>query len=199
MRIGVTAGNQVRRSVRMAEQGDMLIPVYVIGFILGGIFLLAVAQRVPHPGTRMVLRAVAIFSGPLFFIVVFSFSGWEREKAYEMEWITGRSTEEYLGLDKSLAKTQEDLVVLKRNIGNNNECYDGFASGPLARYLESLPTHRVTARYTVIYDFYKPRTYRIEKIGDFGHNPGAVGDIGIGMLVGGERVFHNSLESCLAW
>jgi hypothetical protein len=183
----------------MAEQGDMLIPVYIIGFILGGIFLLAVAQRVPHPGTRMALRAVAIFSGPLFFIVVFSFSGWEREKTYEVQWLTGRSTEEYLGHDKSLAKTQEDLVVLRRNIGNNNECYDGFASGPLARYLESLPTHSVKVRYAVTYDFYEPRTYRIEKIGDFGHGPGAVGDIGIGMLVGGERVFRKSLESCLPW
>ena len=89
----------------MGEQGGMLIPVYIVGFIFGGIFLFAVAQRVPHKGTRKGLRAVAIFSGPLFFFVVFSFSGWEREKAYEMEWITGTSTEEYLGHDKSLAKT----------------------------------------------------------------------------------------------
>jgi hypothetical protein len=182
----------------MGEQGDMLIPVYIVGFIFGGIFLLAVAQRVPHKGTRKSLRAVATFSGPLFFIVVFSFSGWEREKAYEMEWITGRSTEEYLGHDKSLAKTQDDLVVLKRSIRNDNECYDGFDSGLLARYLESLPTHGVKVRYKVTYDFYEPRTYRIESIGDFGHDP-STHEIGIGMLVGGERVFHNSLESCLPW
>ena len=182
----------------MGEQGDMLIPVYIVGFIFGGIFLFAVAQRVPHKGTRKGLRAVAIFSGPLFFIVVFSFSGWEREKAYEMEWITGTSTEEYLGHDKSLAKTQDDLVVLKRNIGNDNECYDAFDSGLLARYLESLPTHSVKVRYRVTYDFYEPRTYRIDRIGDFGHDP-STHEIGIGMLVGGERVFHNSLESCLPW
>jgi len=127
------------------------------------------------------------------------FSGWVREKTYEEDWLIGRLAEEYVGYDKSFAKTQEDIVVLKRKIGRDSECYDAFASSPLARYLETLPTHGVKVRYRVVYDFYEPRTYQIERIGDFPGEAASLGNLGIGVLVGAERVRHNTLEPCFAW
>ena len=114
----------------------MLIPVYIVGFILGGLFLFAIAQRTPNRTARKWLRAIGILSGPIFFLAVAIFSGWERERTYEMQWLTGARAGEYLGFDKYgtyVRPKQEDLVVLKRKIGEDLECYDSFASGALPR------------------------------------------------------------------
>jgi hypothetical protein len=48
----------------------MLIPVYIVGFIFGGLFLFAISQRIAHRGTQIVLRVIAVFAGPVFFLVV---------------------------------------------------------------------------------------------------------------------------------
>ena len=185
----------------------MLIPVYIVGFILAGLVLFAIAQRIPNRTAKTWLRAIAILTGPVFFLAVAIFSSWERERTYEMEWLIGRPAAEYLGSDKyddrsasnfpvtNPVKKQEDLVVLKRNIGNNRECYDAFASDALAHYLESLPAGRVRVRYRLIYDFYLPRTYMIESIGEFGRLQGS----GIGMIVGGKRDFQGAMNSCFSW
>jgi len=186
----------------------MLIPVYIVGFILGGLVLFAIAQRVPNRIVKIWLRAIGIFAGPVFFLAMAIFSSWERERTYEMEWLIGRPAVEYLGSDKydnygasnfpvtnPVTKEQEDFVVLKRNIGNNRECYDAFASNALAHYLESLPAGRLKVRYRLIYDFYLPRTYMIESIGDFGHLQGS----GIGLIVGGKKDFQDAMNSCFSW
>lgn len=186
----------------------MLIPVYIVGFILGGLVLFAIAQRVPNRIAKIWLRAIGIVAGPLFFLAVAIFSSWERERTYEMEWLIGRPAVEYLGIKKfdnytnnlpvtnPVAKKQEDLVVLKRNIGNNRECYVGFASDALEHYLEGLPSSRVKVRYRLIYDLYLPRTYMRESIGDFGTPRGRIED---GLIVDGKKDFQDAMKSCFSW
>ena len=53
--------------------------------------------------------------------------------------------------------------MLKRNIGSNRVCFSSLKSKELAHYVESVPTHTVKAQYTVIYDFYQIRTFRLEE------------------------------------
>ena len=185
----------------------MLIPVYIVGFILGGLILFAIAQRIPNRIAKIWLRAIGILAGPLFFIAVAIFSSWDRERTYEMEWVIGGPAVEYLGfnIDKyannfpiaNLApRKHEDVVVLKRNIGNNRVCYSGFASDALEHYLEGLPSSRVKVRYRVVYDFYLPRTYMLESIGDFGLPRGNIED---GLIVDGKRDFQDAMNSCFSW
>jgi hypothetical protein len=76
-----------------ADEGDMLIPVYIVGFILVGLLCFAFAQRVPYRPVRICLRTVAIIAGPVFFLSVAIFSGWVREKTYEEDWLIGRLVE----------------------------------------------------------------------------------------------------------
>lgn len=186
----------------------MLVPVYIVGFILGGLVLFAIAQRVPNRIAKTWLRAIGILAGPLFFLAMAIFSSWERERTYEMEWLKGGPALEYLGFKKydnyannfpatnSVTRKHEDLVVLKRHIGNNRECYSGFASDALEHYLEGLPSSRVKVRYRLIYDFYLPRTYMVESIGDFGTPRGGFED---GLIVDGKRDFQNAMRSCFSW
>src|SRR5256885_8005330 len=186
----------------------MLIPVYIVGFILGGLVLFAIAQRIPNRIAKTCLRATGILAGPVFFLVMAIFSSWERERTYEMEWLIGGPAVEYLGIKKydnytnnfpltnPVARKQEVLVVLKRNIGNNRECYSGFASDALEHYLEGLPSSRVKVRYRLIYDFYLPRSYMLESIGDFGRPQGGIED---GLIVDGKRDFRNAMRSCFSW
>jgi len=190
----------------------MLIPVYIAGFILGGLILFAIARQIPNRGAKVCLRAIAVFSGPVFFLVVAIFSGWQREKTYEMEWLVGKPAAAYLGFENSdghlansaiaigpVTKKEEEIVVLKRNIGANRECFDSFASNALAHYLESLPTDRVQVRYLVTYDFYAPRGYRVETIGEFGHEPAEQSEILMGALGGGTKSSQASKEPCFTW
>jgi len=190
----------------------MLIPVYIVGFILGGLILFAIARRVPNRRAKIGLRAIGVLAGPLFFLVVTLFSGWRREKTYEMKWLVGRPAAAYLGLDNSeshlansalvispVTKKEEEVVVLKRNIGENQECFDSFASSALAHYLASLPTDRVQVRYMVTYDFYATRGYRVETIAEFGNVPAEQREILMGGLGGGTRKFQGSNEPCFAW
>lgn len=188
----------------------MLIPVYIVGFILGGLVCFAIAQRVPNRPVKICLRTIGVVAGPVFFLVVAIFSGWEREKTYEVEWLVGRPAAEYLGYHKSdmdnlsatnpvTGKKREELVVLKRNVDNNYDCYTTFTSSALAEYLEGLPTHSVKVQYKVTYDFYVARGYRVESVGDFGRTPATQREISIGGLGGGIRVFGDSRESCFPW
>ena len=186
----------------------MLIPVYIVGFILGGLVLFAIAQRIPNRTAKIWLRALGILAGPLFFLAVAIFSSWERERTYDMEWLIGGPAVEYLAFKKydsyandfpavnPATRKHEDLVVLKRNIGNNRVCYSGFTSDALAHYLEGLPAGHVKVRYRLIYDFYLPRTYAVESIGDFGHPEGGIED---GLIVDGKRDFPNAMRSCFSW
>lgn len=186
----------------------MLIPVYIVGFILGGLVLFAIAQRVPNRIAKKWLRAIGVLAGPVFFLVVAIFSSWERERTYEMEWLIGGPAVEYLGIKKydnyansfpvtnPAARKHEDLVVLKRNVGNNRVCYSGFASDALEHYLEGLPSSRVKVRYRLIYDFYLPRTYMVESIGDFGFPRGGIED---GLIVDGKKDFQDAMNSCFSW
>jgi hypothetical protein len=186
----------------------MLIPVYIVGFIFGGLVLFAIAQRIPNRIAKIGLRAIGILAGPVFFLAMAIFSSWERERTYEMEWLIGGPAVEYIGFKKydeyannlpvtnSVTRKREDLVVLKRNIGNSPVCYSGFASDALKLYLEGLPTGHVKVRYRIIYDFYLPRTYVLESIGDFGRPQGGIED---GLIVAGKRDFQNAMRSCFSW
>jgi hypothetical protein len=54
-------------------------------------------------------------------------------------------------------------------------------SKELAHYLEGLPTHTVKVKYTVIYDFYEFRSFRLESVGDFPHDQMKMGSGGGGL------------------
>src|SRR5438876_3682226 len=179
----------------------MLIPVYIFGFVFAGLVLFAIAQRIPNRLARIWLRTIAVAAGPIFFLVVVIFSGWEREKTYEMEWLTGIRAAEYLSYGRPVVGDHPDIVLLKRDIGNNHECYDGFNSPELAHYLESLPNHSVKVRYKIIYDFYQPRGSNIESIGDYGHETADRVRIPSVWIAGGEKLRINSKvkEKCFAW
>ena len=146
----------------------MLIPVYIVGFILGGLLCFAIAQRVSNPQLRICLRTIGVLAGPIFFLIVAIFSSQEREKTYEMGWLTGKPAAEYY---TQIYKADVDppnpeaIVMLKRSIGNNRMCFSSLKSKELAFYLESLPAHTVKVQYTVINDFYRIRTFRLEGVG----------------------------------
>jgi hypothetical protein len=65
-----------------AEEDDVLIPVYIVGFIFGGLLCFAIAQRVPDRPVKVCLRTIGVVAGPVFFLVVAIFSSQEREKTY---------------------------------------------------------------------------------------------------------------------
>ena len=174
----------------------MLIPVYIVGFILGGLLCFAIAQRVPYRPLKICLRTVGVVAGPIFFLVVAIFSSQEREKTYEMEWLTGKSAEEYymqIYRGQGDPPDPETIVMLRRNIGNNRVCFSDLNSKELAHYLESLPTHTVKVKYTVIYDFYQFRTFRFESVGDFPQDRNMRS--GIGGLTDPPYIF----EPCFPW
>jgi hypothetical protein len=140
------------------------------------------------------------------------FSGWERRKSYEMEWLIGAPAAEYLKDDRTAvksdmeilrgfdARSEEALVVLRRNIGKRHDCYNSFVSKPLAQYLENLPTHAVSVRYRVIYDFYLPRgPGMIEQVGDFGHDNPSQKLLVRDMVGFGEITWSNDRASCFSW
>jgi hypothetical protein len=150
----------------------MLIPVYIVGFILAGLILFAIAGRISNLKAKIFLHTIAVVAGPLFFLVVVIFSGWVREKSYETEWLTGESAAKYAIFRQSISPQEiKDVVVLRRYVNNQKECYNVFVSRRLATYLEALPKHTVTVRYKVIYDFFQRRTYFIESIGDIPYAP----------------------------
>jgi hypothetical protein len=55
----------------------MLIPIYVIGFIFGGLILFAIARQIRNRKAKTSLRAIGVLAGPVFFTVVAIFSGVE--------------------------------------------------------------------------------------------------------------------------
>ena len=182
--------------------------VFIGPFILAGLILFAIAERISNRKAKVCLRVIAIMAGPVFFLTVAIFSGWEREKTYEMQWLIGRPAEEYLGYDKSgangfttspLRKKQEEIVVLKRNVGDNQECFESYASSALAQYLEGLPIDTIKVRYKVTYDFFRPRAYWPESIGDFGGEAAEQQEISLGAIGNGEERSHNSEGSCFSW
>lgn len=187
------------------EESDVLIPVYIVGFILGGLLCFAIAQRVSYRPVKICLRTIGVLAGPVFFLVVAIFSSQEREKTYEMEWLTGKpAAEYYLQLDRDRVDPSdpETIVMLRRNIGNNRVCFDTLRSKDLARYLESLPTDRVAVTYTVTYDFYRLRAIGPKSVGDFGRNSDAKiklwsGDVGL--RGPGPLNAYESWEPCFAW
>lgn len=182
----------------------MLIPFYVVGFILGGLLCFAIAQRVSYRPVKICLRTIGVIAGPLFFLVVAIFSSQEREKTYQMEWLTGKpAAEYYIHIhDHVDSPDPETIVMLRRNIGNNRVCFDSLHSKELAHYLESLPAHSVKVTYTVTYDFYRFRTIGPMNVGDFGQNPGTKmklwsGDVGL--RGPGPLNVYESWESCFPW
>jgi hypothetical protein len=178
----------------------MLIPVYIVGFIFGGIFLFAIARRVPHRRTQIVLRVIAVIAGPVFFLVAFSFSGWEVKKTYEMEWLRGQTALDYAGDHDSPAGDVNDYVVLKREVEHEHDCFVAFRSKQMAHYLEGLPKPTVKVEYRVIYDFYQARTEMIESIGDFGHDTASRMEILRSRSGGGEKSGSDPRTvSCFHW
>ncbi len=184
-----------------AEEGDVLVPVYIVGFILGGLLCFAIAQRVPNRPVKISLRTIGVVAGPVFFLVVAIFSSQEREKTYEMEWITGKpATEYYSHVYHEVPQDPEAVVMLKRDIGNNRVCFSGLHSKGLAHYLESLPTHSVKVQYAVTYDFYQLRGIRLESVGDFGHDPATAVQMGSGDAgLRGPLNVYEPWEPCFPW
>ena len=189
----------------------MLIPVYIIGFILGGMVLFAIAQRINNRTAKITLKLIGVLAGPVFFGAMILFSSWEVKKIYEMEWLVGAPAAEYLKYDKTAIKSDmeilhgfdegsEALVVLRRNIGKRHDCYNIFVSNPLAHYLESLSTRTVSVRYRVIYDFYLPRgPGMVEQVGDFGHDNPSQSELVRGLVGFGERAWSTDRASCFSW
>jgi hypothetical protein len=189
----------------------MLIPVYLVGFILGGLVFFAIAQRVTNRRAKISLKLIGVLAGPVFFAAMILFSGWERKKTYEMEWLIGAPAAEYLRGDATAVKSDMEilhgfdtrskaLVVLRRNIGERHPCYNSFDSEPLAQYLESLPTHTVSVRYRVVYDFYLPRgPGMIEQVGDFGRDNPSYKELFRGMVGFGEIAWSKDRPSCFSW
>ena len=179
------------------EEGDVLVPVYVVGFILGGLLCFAIARRVSNRPIKIAFQIIGVVAGPIFFLVVAIFTSQEREKTYVMDWLTGKPAAEYY---TQIYKADVDppnpeaIVMLKRNIGNNRVCFSSLKSKELAHYIESLPTHTVKVKYTVIYDFYQIRTFRLENVGDFPHDYMRMGIGGSG-LTGSPNAF----EPCFPW
>jgi hypothetical protein len=66
----------------------VLIPVYIVGFILGGLLCFAIARRVSNRPIKIAFQIIGVVAGPIFFLVVAIFTSQEREKTYEMEWLT---------------------------------------------------------------------------------------------------------------
>ncbi len=127
----------------------MLIPVYIVAFILGGLLCFAIAQRVSNRPIKICLRTIGVVAGPIFFLVVAIFSSQEREKTYEMEWLTGEpAAEYYIQVYKQHVDPPdpETIVMLKRNISNNRVCFSSLQSKELAHYLEGLPTHTTSTK-----------------------------------------------------
>ncbi len=175
----------------------MLIPFYVVGFILGGLLCFAIAQRVPNRAVKLSFQIIGVIAGPIFFLVVAIFSSQEREKTYVMERLTGKPAAQYymqIYKDDADPPDPETIVILKRNIGNNRVCFSSLKSKELAHYVESLPTHTVKVQYTVIYDFYQIRTFRLESVGDFPHDNMRMGIGGSG-LTDSPYVY----EPCFPW
>jgi hypothetical protein len=145
-----------------------LIPFWIAGFVIEAFVCFAIAERVRNRTARTLLRMTGAPAGPIFFVVLGIFSGWKRQKVFEMEWLTGRPASEYLGYDQRGEKAPGDLVVLKRQSGHNHDCFDELVSGDLAKYLAGLSTHTVRVRYVVTYDFYRVRGFKLETVGEFG-------------------------------
>jgi hypothetical protein len=167
----------------------MLIPVYVLGFIFGGVVLFALARRVHNRKAKIALRTIGVLAGPIFFLTVAAFSGWVRERTYEVEWLTGDSAVKYLEPGKESTRQNRDVVVLRRLVGGY-DCYNVFISQELADYLEGLPTHTVQVQYIVTYDFFQWRTYTIKRIGNLSYHPD-----GSSWITAGE---HQG-RACLPW
>ncbi len=193
------------RSRRVIEGGNLLIPVYIVGFIIGGLVCFAIAQHVSNRRVRIAIQMLGVAAGPVFFIVVAIFSSQQREKTYETEWLTEKPAAEYYIHEYrhehfnggEQAPDPEGFIILKRKIDHDRECLSSFHSTEIAHYLEGLPTHTVIVRYTAIYDFYQLRTYGLESIGDFGKDPATKGKLG------GIEVFetqsHKDTAVCLAY
>lgn len=149
----------------------MLIPVYIIGFVLGALVLFAVAERIPNRNAKIWLRTIGILAGPVFFLSAAIFTGRVRERTFEVEWLTGNPAAKYLNPGKkSTRQDNMDVVVLRRFVGKD-ECYETMISQELADYLRGLPTHTVQVHYAFTYDFFQVRTYSIERIGDLVYHP----------------------------
>ena len=80
--IYIIAENETERGrlywVGRREWSEMLIPVYIVGFILGGLVLFAIAQRVNNRSAKISLKIIGSLAGPVFFLAMILFSGWER-------------------------------------------------------------------------------------------------------------------------
>ena len=147
---------------------------------MGGLVCFAIAQHVSNRRIKIGIQTLGVAAGPSFFMVVVIFSSQEREKTYEMEWLTGASAAAYY---VQVYKQQHppdpgtSVVILKRNIGQNRVCFSILNDEQLSEYLENLPTHTVKVKYKVTYDFYRLRGYYGEGIGDFaGITPASVID-----------------------
>lgn len=174
----------------LSEKCDVLIPVYIIGFVFGGLLLFAVAERIPNRNAKIWLRTIGTIAGPVFFLSVAIFSGWVRERTYDVEWLTGNPAAKYLySWKKSSRQDNTDVVVLRRVVGKD-ECYEAMISQELADYLRALPTHTVQVHYAVTYDFFQVRTYSIERIGDLAYHPN-----GSSWITGGD---HEG-GACFPW
>ena len=159
--------------------------------------MLCDSPAVRYRPLKICLRTVGVVAGPIFFLVVAIFSSQEREKTYEMEWLTGKPAEEYyMQIYKGHVDPPdpETIVMLRRNIAHNRVCFSDLNSKELAHYLENLSTHTVKVKYTVIYDFYRFRTFRLESVGDFPHDRLKMGSGGGGLT---DPVYI--YESCFPW
>ncbi len=141
----------------------MLIPVYVFGFVFLALLVWAITGKLTLTNrARTILRASGILIGPLFFVIVFAFSGWIRYRTYDMQWSVGQNP--YARAMPPRDKAGEPLVAIYRKVGSGT-CFDLYYSSELAGYLTSLTASSVPVRYAITYDFFEPRAYHVENIG----------------------------------
>lgn len=145
-----------------------LVPIYLVSFVFVGALLILLSKRVPDGIFRACLRWTGIAAGPIFLLVILAFTGWERDRTYEMEWLVGNSARRYLATGLPEENTYEYPVVLERTSGRNHDCFVVFDSKSMTQYLRARPDNTVRVQYRVTYDFFKARNIQLRRVAEFG-------------------------------
>ena len=145
-----------------------LIPFYLAGSILAGALLVLVSRNVRNRALATWIRRLGITVTPALVLVFFVFTGWQRQRTYEMEPLLGRPALEYLMAGAPRELNREFPVVLKRVSGQNHDCFEALDSKSLTDYLKAHPARPVRVTYTITYDFFRPRNIQIQNVAEFG-------------------------------
>jgi hypothetical protein len=145
-----------------------LIPFYLAGSILAGALLVLVSRNVRNKAVGTWIRWAAIMVTPALVLVFFVFTGWQRQRTYEMDPLMGRPALGYLTAGAPQEMNREFAVVLRRVSGQNHECFEAFDSKSLTHYLNAHAAQPVRVMYTITYDFFRPRNIQIQSVAEFG-------------------------------